>query len=129
MVFKPGMAALAVRIPGCAVVPMAIEYVFWDERTPETLLLLGEPVHVVAGETAEVLEERLKSALETAMAEMQIRAMSRDARGFERVLLRGRVGVGGFYGIGQRMKAWLTRTPYQPEHGMPSTARGEQVEG
>ncbi len=127
--FKPGMAALAARVPGCAVLPMAIEYVFWDERTPETLLLLGEPVHVVAGETTESLEGRLKAALETVMTEMQTRAMSRDTRQFERVLLRGRVGVGGFYGMGQRVKGWLTRKPYQPEHGTPVPARGERVEG
>ena len=127
--FKPGMAALAARVPGCAVLPMAIEYVFWDERTPETLLLLGEPVRRIAGETTDAFDDRLKTALETVMAEMQARAMSRDARQFERVLVHGRVGVGGFYGVGKRAKSWLTRKPYQPEHGMPDTSRGEQAEG
>ena len=129
LVFKPGMAALAARVPGCIVLPMAIEYVFWDERTPETLLLLGEPVRVVAGETTEALEARLKVALETVMAEMQTRAVSRDAGQFERVLLEGRVGVGGFYGIGKRAKGWLTRRPYTPEHGVPRTRGGERVGG
>ncbi len=129
LAFKPGMAALATRVPGCTVLPMAIEYVFWDERTPEVLLLLGEPVRVIAGETTEALEERLKAALETTMAEMQRRAMSRNGRQFERVLARGRVGVGGFYGMGKRAKAWLTRRPYQPEHSVPGTVHGEGAEG
>ncbi len=129
LVFKPGMAALAARVPGCTVLPMAIEYVFWDERTPEALLLIGDPVHVTAGETTDALEERLKRALETVMAGMQERAISRDAQQFEQVLLRGRVGVGGVYGMGKRARAWLTRTPYRPEHGVPGRARGDQVEG
>ena len=128
--FKPGLAALAARVPGCAVLPMAIEYVFWDERTPEALLLLGEPVRVADGETTESVEARLKMALEATMEQMRTRAMSRDAGEFERVLVRGRVGVGGFYGVGQRAKAWLTRKPYQPEHSLPSNPLGsERAEG
>lgn len=129
LVFKPGTAALAARVPGCTVLPMAIEYVFWEERTPEALLLLGEPIRVAAGETAALLEERLKSALERVMTDMQARAVSRDARQFERVLLRGRVGVGGFYGLGKRAKAWLTRKPYLPEHRITDVTRGERAEG
>lgn len=128
--FKPGMAALAARIPGCAVLPMAIEYVFWDERTPEVLLQLGEPVRVGVGETTEALETRLKMALSSVMEDLKVRAMSRDARRFERILVRGRVGVGGFYGAGKRVKAWLTRRPYEPEHSIPGNPlRGERAEG
>ncbi len=85
---------------------MAIEYVFWDERTPEALLQLGEPVVVGEGERTEALEARLRAALEQTMEEMQAKAMSRDARQFERVLLRGRVGVGGMLWVGQAVKAW-----------------------
>ena len=39
LAFKPGLAALASRVKGgCTVLPLAIEYAFWDERLPETLL-------------------------------------------------------------------------------------------
>ncbi len=127
--FKPGMAALAARIPGCMVLPMAIEYVFWDERTPEVLLQFGEPVVVEAGERTETLEARLVAALERTMEEMQGRAMSRDARQFERVLLRGRAGVGGIYGLGKRVASWVTRTPYQPEHSLPAAQSSDAAKG
>ena len=127
--FKPGIAALAARIPGCAVLPLAIEYVFWDERTPEALLQLGEPVIVGKGERPDALESRLKAALEVTMSEMQERAMSRDAGRFERVLVRGRVGVGGMYGLGKRVKALVMRTPYQPEHSVPGSSQGSAVKG
>ena len=127
--FKAGLAALATRLPGCQVMPMAIEYVFWDERTPEVLLQLGEPVRVREGETTEALEVRLMAALEGTMAEMRERAMSRNARQFERVLVHGRVGVGGMYGLGKRVKAFLTRKPYQPEHSLPGSPAGDAAEG
>ena len=120
--FKPGMAALAARVPGCAVLPMAIEYIFWNERTPEALLCFGEPVRVIAGERTEELEVRLVAALEKVMAEMQVRAGSRDARQFERVLVRGRAGVGGFYGFGKRVTALVTGRPYLAEHSQPIPA-------
>ena len=129
VLFKPGMAALAARIPGCRVLPMAIEYVFWDERTPEVLLQLGEPVVVGEGERTEALEQRLREALEVTMEEMRMKAMSRDATRFERVLLRGRVGVGGMYGLGKRVKALVTRVPYQPEHSVTGSPEGETERG
>ena len=129
LVFKPGMAALAARVPGCRLLPMAIEYVFWDERTPEVLLQFGEPVVVGEGERTEALDERLRAGLEMTMEEMRRRAMTRDATQFERVLLRGRVGVGGMYGLGKRMKAVVTRVPYQPEHSAPGSPQGDAERG
>ena len=119
--FKPGMTSLAARLPDCTVLPLAIEYVFWDERTPEALLCFGEPVHV-GNESGEALEAKLIASLEEAMSELRPMARSRDPRRFEEVLLRGRAGVGGFYGMGQRMRAWTRGRRYRPEHGMPESA-------
>ena len=129
IVFKPGMAALAARVPRCAVLPLAIEYVFWNERTPEVLLSFGEPVLVGDGESADELEPRLITALESVMAELQLRSATREAQQFERVLVRGRVGVGGFYGFGQRVNAWATRRTYVPEHGERVAPRGDVAKG
>jgi 1-acyl-sn-glycerol-3-phosphate acyltransferase len=112
--FKPGLAALAGRVKdGCTVLPLAIEYTFWDERLPETLLHFGEVVQVDG--LAPDLEDRLESALLKAMEELEGLSVARDPAGFC-VLRAGRVGVGGFYGLGQRLLAWLGRRPYQAEH-------------
>jgi 1-acyl-sn-glycerol-3-phosphate acyltransferase len=117
--FKPGMAALAARVASscgeCTLLPLAIEYPFWDERLPETLLAFAEPVRVVAGEDSEAVQARAIEALESAMEEMSRRAMARRAEGFE-VLAPGSLGAGGFYALGKRAKAWVTRQPYVPEH-------------
>ena len=115
LVFKPGMAALAARVPGgCTVLPLAIEYTFWDERLPEVLLHFGEPVRV-QGQTAAELDGVLLERLSAAMATLKGKAMARNAAGFA-VLETGRVGTGGFYQFGQQMMARLRGRRYQAEH-------------
>jgi hypothetical protein len=72
-------------------------------------------VRVMAGEEVEAVEVRLKDALVAAMEELKRRGVARDAAAFE-VLATGSLGTGGFYGLGQRLKAAMLRRPYRPEH-------------
>lgn len=124
--FKPGLAALAVRVAAtagrCTLMPLAIEYPFWDERLPECLLAFGEPVEVKAGEQAERLHTRLPAALEVAMEDLKQRSMRRDPAEFESLGV-GTLGIGGFYEFGRKMKALVSRRPYQPEHTLLPTER------
>ncbi len=114
LVFKPGLAALASRVPGgCTLLPLAIEYVFWDERMPEALLHFGEPLRVEGSDLN--LESRLSAALLDAMEVLKEKSMARNPRAFE-VLHRGRAGTGGFYSLGQRLTAWRSGRAYQPDH-------------
>jgi 1-acyl-sn-glycerol-3-phosphate acyltransferase len=113
--FKPGLAALAARVPsGCTLLPLAIEYPFWDERLPEALLQFGTPIHISGG-TAEEIEPRLKQALLETMETLQEKAIARNPAAFE-ILQQGSAGTGGFYSLGQRALAKLRRRPYQPDH-------------
>jgi len=117
--FKPGLAALASRAAAkfgsCTVLPLAMEYTFWDERLPEALLRFGRPVRVPAGETAAELQMRLLDALDATMEELRDLAVKRDASAFA-TLLRGAQGTGGFYALGKRIAATVLRRPYRPEH-------------
>ena len=131
LVFKRGLAALAVRVSavsgGCTVLPLAIEYPFWDERLPEALLRFGEPVRVLAGETAESLQARLIDALVTTMDELSELTATRDA-GVFKTLSQGRPGVGGFYGMGKKLRAMVLRQSLLAEHtvfGDGSVERGK----
>jgi len=133
LAFKPGLAAIAVRIAAakddCTVLPLAIEYPFWDERLPEVLLRFGDPVRVLAGETADAVHEQLIKALDTTMDELRQLAAARDAGAFT-TLLRGRRGVGGFYAFGKWLRALVLQQPYQPEHtvrreGIPERTRDD----
>jgi 1-acyl-sn-glycerol-3-phosphate acyltransferase len=114
--FRPGLAALAARVgEGCTVLPLAIEYTFWDERTPECLAVFGEAVKVGAGETADALGIRLEGALGDTMEELKGLAVAREPGVFETVV-SGTAGAGGFYAVGQRLKAWGRGQRYRAEH-------------
>ena len=119
LVFRPGLAGLATRMAAtrgeCTVLPLAIEYCFWDERTPECLLEFGKPLVIGRGETPASLQGRLEAALETVMDGLKECSVQRDAREFT-IISVGRVGTGGVYALGQRMKALLLRRPYRAEH-------------
>lgn len=128
LVFKPGLAALAARLGTCTVLPLAIEYTFWDERKPETLLHFGQPVHV-AGERADVIEARLLDALAIAMDQLRAKALARDSRGFDITLARGVVGAGGMYAFGKRLRALATRQSYRAEHSRSPDSPGGTPDG
>jgi 1-acyl-sn-glycerol-3-phosphate acyltransferase len=123
LAFKPGLAVLAARNAPCTVLPLAIEYPFWDERLPEALLHFGEPVQVLEGESEEMIQSRLERALEAAMEDLKVMAIGRNASVFT-TLARGSAGTGGFYALGQRFKAMVRRRPYQAEHTMTHEAAG-----
>ena len=126
--FMPGLAAMAVRVAPCTVLPLAIEYPFWDERLPECLLRFGTAVRVSVGQDAAAVEAQLVSALEATMDALKEMSLRRDARQFAMVI-RGSVGVGGFYAWGERLKVIVTRKPYQAEHTAASLgpAVGQQL--
>ncbi len=113
--FRPGLGALAVRTPEALLLPLAIEYTFWDERLPETLLRFGEPVRIAGDMSTENATQMLESALAKTMDELRLAAMARDARAF-RVLLRGGRGTGGIYGLGRRLRAMVTGRAQQVDH-------------
>ena len=113
--FKPGLGALAARTPGALLIPLAIEYTFWDERLPETLLRFGKPLRVDEGLSTEAASERLEAALVGTMEELKGAAMARDAAAFH-VLLRGGRGTGGMYGVGRWLRGLFGKRPTQVDH-------------
>ena len=126
LAFKPGLAALAARCPnGCTLVPLAIEYPFWNERLPETLLQFGEPVHVT-NQTAAQAETMLHTALSEAMHVLEAKSIARDPSAFE-ILQTGRVGTGGFFQLGQRLGAIFLGRKYQPAHTPLVAALAKQL--
>ncbi len=88
---EPGLEGVLRRMPRVVAVPMAIEYVFWEESQPEVLLHIGEPVSRNSAE-----------ALEKAQNFLAEKSIARDAKSFEPVF-EGASGVGGIYGMWQRI--------------------------
>jgi 1-acyl-sn-glycerol-3-phosphate acyltransferase len=115
LAFKPGLGALAARNPGMIFLPLAIEYTFWDERLPETLLRFGEPLALAPGVSSEEATALLVEALSGTMADLQSAAIARDPRAFT-PLLSGSRGTGGIYALGRGLRAWFTGKPAVLDH-------------
>ena len=105
-------------LPLFLLLPLALEYPFWEERFPEALARFGEPIRAEEhrgrkiDEWSSLLASHLE-AVQDALAEQSIR---RDTNEFE-ILIRGSAGVGGVYDIWRRLKAGLQGREYRPEHG------------
>lgn len=114
---EPGVAHLARRLDSGWIVPLALEYPFWEERFPEALARFGSPIPLGgSGRTARAWLELLASALEAAQDELARAACLRERAAFETVL-EGRRGVGGFYDLFRSARAALRGERFRPGHG------------
>lgn len=118
--FRPGLGAIAAKLRHGVILPVAIEYTFWNESRPEVLLRFGAPISAasapVEGRRAwtKLLEQRLE-------AEQFVLAQAGASRRRDRfeTLLNGGGGVGGVYDAARRTRAWLTGRTFQPRHEEP----------
>jgi 1-acyl-sn-glycerol-3-phosphate acyltransferase len=117
---QPGVGHVAARLPAGFIIPVALEYPFWDECTPEALVRFGEPLDLAAerGLDGRALTARIETALTCTQDALAVEAMRRDPSAFE-VLVAGRVGVGGFYDCWRRCKAWLRGRRFDAAHTEP----------
>lgn len=117
LALQSGVGHLAARMTGGTVLPIALEYTFWTESTPEALVRVGEPLRIVdhpglrGKEWLALIEAALARNLDALAAE----AMRRDPALF-RELLSGRSGVGGVYDGWRRLKAWVRGRKFDPSH-------------
>ncbi|NJO38063.1 MAG: acyltransferase [Rhizobiales bacterium] len=114
---QPGIAHLAKRHPGTLVLPLAIEYPFWNERYPEVLLRFGAPIDAgdFADEPTTVLLDHVEHGLAAAMDGLAELSQTRDPSRFE-TLLAGKVGIGGVYDLWRRAKAGLRGERFDAAH-------------
>lgn len=86
----PGIAHLAARLNAGTLLPLAIEYAFWEERRPCVLLKWGEPISIAAfrASSKPAWSQRVERALRSTQDELAARVIERDDRAFQ-VLLHG----------------------------------------
>ena len=114
---RPGLAHLAARLPGARVMPLALDYPFWNERRPEALARFGEPI-VMAGAERSIEEwtDVFRRRLEETMDALTEDAARRDPAAFH-TLVEGRTGVGGIYDLARRALAALRGERFESGHG------------
>ena len=111
VVLQRGLSHLLAH--GCKnpiVVPLAIEYAFWEERYPEVLCRFGP---TIAPDATHAMLEDAMSQTQDALAGDVI---ARDASRFTSIL-GGSVGVGGIYDLWRRLKAVACGREFDAAHG------------
>lgn len=126
LTLKPGLSGLARRMASGVVVPMAVEYPFWDERLPEALVAFGPPIRPAEhpGLSADAWTRLLEARLGETMDRLAEDAAARDSRRFS-TLLAGRTAIGGMYDFGRRWLAWFRGEKFTPEHRLHISATQE----
>ena len=121
---RPGVAHLARRMERGVILPLALEYPFWEERYPEALCAFGKPIEVAEHARLEVAgwQALLSQRLQRTMDELASAAMAQDAERFE-LIDAGNAGVGGVYDLWRRIKSVWTGRPFDPHHGRQELPR------
>ena len=114
---EPGIGGLAHRLKSAYLVPMAIEYPFWNDRCPEVLVRFGRTIAVDSGRDHASNEwtEMIEQALESAQDVLAMESRRRDPDQFE-TLLSGTAGVGGLYDTWRKMRSTLRGRRFVPDH-------------
>ncbi len=115
LAFRPGLAALALRMPEVPLLPLAVEYTFWDERLPEALLHFGEITHVARDVSTASATRELEDALARSMYALQQAAIARNPAAFK-TMFTGARGTGGVYAMIRRLGSIVRRRPVRLDH-------------
>lgn len=118
--FRAGLGHLATRVSAATYLPLAIEYVFWEERKPEICVHFGEAVVLTGAQAASLGPEQVTRFFEEKLAatqdELAHAVKARDVSQF-RTLHETRTGVGGVYDWWRRGRALLRQQTFEPNHG------------
>jgi 1-acyl-sn-glycerol-3-phosphate acyltransferase len=124
--FRQGIGHLVLRVPQVAILPIAVEYPFWNDRFPEALIRCGPAIEASKEPelTAQEWTARLEQGLTETMEHLAREACQREPRAFL-TLLGGSAGVGGVYDAWRRFRARLGGKAFVPEHQMSDHAETE----
>lgn len=117
--FEAGLGHLFRHVPGAVFLPLAIEYTFWEEKLPEALLGVGEPLIAdgsAAALSADEAHRELERRLELAAQRLAAASIHRETKAFQ-TLIGGRTGTSPVYDAWRWLKARLRGQTFNPAHG------------
>ncbi len=112
---RPGLAHLARLCPEAVVLPLALEYSFWNESKPEALLRFGAPVQPGQGGSVAAWQTALEAGLTETMDALAAESATRNPASFTRIF-GGSAGVGGIYDVWRRARALTTGQTFDARH-------------
>ncbi len=114
----PGLAHLCNRMSEGLIVPLALEYVFWEERLPVCLAKMGTPIDVARQSQLNKPQwsELLTDCLRQTQSSLSQQVMARSSQPFDN-LLSGKRGAGVIYDSFRRIKSWYTGKQFRSQHG------------
>ncbi len=112
---RPGVGHLAARASNGWVVPVALEYAFWNESKPEALARFGPPMRLGEGKTAKAWLSDIELSLTKTLDSLNAETQTRDPAMFTEIL-SGSVGVGGVYDAFRRSAAFVTGQKFKAGH-------------
>jgi 1-acyl-sn-glycerol-3-phosphate acyltransferase len=114
----PGLAHICTKMKRGYVVPLALEYPFWEERLPVCLAMFGEPAKISDLGTVSKAEwqEKLSAELRDTQDQLAKLAIGRSSDPFDD-LLTGKAGAGMFYDTFRRVRSVFSRTKFRNKHG------------
>ncbi len=114
---KGGIVRVPEIAPDALVLPLALEYAFWEERGAEAFCAFGAPIRagdLLALPRPERLA-RMEAALTDTLDRLSADVIARDPSRFE-TLVSGKRGVGGIYDGWRRLGAMLTGRRFESGH-------------
>ncbi len=105
MSVKRGIGHIMSQAEACFVLPVAVEYAFWNHRLPEILVNVGDVHWLPDDKLAAVSEcsDFVAESLQTAQDELAESVKRRRETDFVS-LLEGQTGTGGIYGWWERIR-------------------------
>lgn len=118
--FRSGLGHLATRLERAVFLPVATEFVFWEERLPEILVRFGEPIEIRREYAADITHREwthlFEQKLEATQEALSVEARRRNASDFKTLLLGG-AGQGGVYDLWRALNARMRGEVFTKEHG------------
>ncbi|KLU06590.1 phospholipid/glycerol acyltransferase [Rhodopirellula islandica] len=114
----PGLAHVCSKLDRGWVLPLAMEYVFWDERLPLVLFRFGDVISIptVSDWDKSHWSAELTRRLRTSQSRLAELCIQRSSEPFQN-LLPGKRGASGMYDTARRLKSWMTGQSFQASHG------------
>ena len=114
---QAGLAHLAQRMNHGWIMPLALDYPFWDQKHPEVLLRVGSPIDPRLYQTwqVEAINEHLAQQLTLTQDALMEEAMTRQADRFT-ALIDGSVGTHKLYDAWRWLRAKVTGKGFSREH-------------